>query len=374
MKKYMSVRKKAIFINNLKYKIEWKSIFSSLFNVGLLFEAVKIFFMILYRIKGWLSIFAGVWGYDESMGAYFLVNKLYDNGQGITYLWLLLIPDIIIIFFMIVWLLRKNAKRKLLIIEHSSLQKMKFTYSEKELEDYAIKKLQINQYETLNNPDLSLQEKVSKIINEIEKSLPEILKNVEKGYQVGYAGIANIPATFMLGYELGDENKRQYFHKFRKDADDDDFHLLKSEDRQLTFDKIETPNDLLRPGKILLLIQLTRPISNEDIQDVLEDNDYIIKYEIPKTINYDVVDSAQQINQYTEEILTYITGIQKNSNITEIKICVAASSSFIFGLGTKFSKTQNKDTVIFHFQNNTYPWGINVTKKIPVIKKFINNC
>jgi hypothetical protein len=364
LKKYMSVRKKAIFINRLKYKIEWKSIIVSLLNVEMLFEAVKMFFMILYKIKGWFSIFASVWGYDESTGVYFIVNKLYNNGR----VWILLIVDIIFIGLMIVWLLITNVKRKLLIIEHSSLQIMNFTYQEKELGDYAVKRLQINQYETLNNTDLSLQEKVTKIINEIEKFLPQILENVEKGYQVGYAGIANIPTTFMLGYELGDENKKWYFHKFRKDPDDD-FHLLKSEDRQLIFEKNEKPNDLSRPGKILLLIQLTRPISSEDIQDVLEDNDYIIKYEIPKTINYDVVDSAQQINQYIEDIITYITKIQKNSNITEIKICVAASSSFIFGLGTKFSKTQNKDTVIFHFQNNTYPWGINVTKKIPVIIK-----
>jgi len=365
----MNVRKKVGFINRLKYKIKWKSIIASVLNLGILFEAIKVFFMILYRIKGWLSIFAGVWGYDEKTGMYFLVNKIYDNGRGVSCLWLSLAVDIIIMSFMIIWLLRKNAKRKLLIIEHSSLQRMKFSYDNKELEDYAVKKVMIDPYETLNNPDLPLQEKVALVINEIDNSLPRILKNVESGYQVGYAGIANIPATFMLGYELGDENKKQYFHKFRSDSADDNFHLLKPEDRQLTFCKDEKLNDLSRPGKILLLIQLTQPIVEADLQDVIEDNDYIIKYEIPKTINFDIVDSAKQINQYAEVILAHITDIQKKSNITEIKICVAASSSFIFGLGTKFSKTQNKDTVIYHYQNNTYPWGINVTKKIPVIKK-----
>jgi len=103
-------------------------------------------------------------------------------------------------------------------------------------------------------------------------------------------------------------------------------------------------------------------------QSVLEDNNYIVKYEIPETVNYDVVDSLRQINDYTNQILSDIAEIQKNPNITQIKICVAASGSFIFALGTKFSKTQNKDVVIFHFQNDTYPWGINVTKKIPVIQ------
>ena len=85
------------------------------------------------------------------------------------------------------------------------------------------------------------------------------------------------------------------------------------------------------------------------------------------TISYDVVDSAHQINTYTNIILAKIAEIQKNPNITQIKICVAASSSFIFALGTKFSKTQNKDTIIFHYENNRYPWGINVNEHKPVI-------
>ena len=33
----------------------------------------------------------------------------------------------------------------------------------------------------------------------------------------------------------------------------------------------------------------------------------------------------------------------------------------------KEAETQNIDTIIYQFKNNTYPWGINVTKGIPVI-------
>jgi hypothetical protein len=248
---------------------------------------------------------------------------------------------------------------------------MNFTYDEKELGDFADKRLSINQYETLNNVNISIKEIVSLIITEIHSKIPEILNNVDKGYQIGYAGIANIPATFMLGYELGDENKKLLFHKRRDNAADDNFHLLKNEPRQLTFISHETKNDPTKSGEILLLIQLTQPIKDADYQGVLGDNDHIIKYEIPQTINYDVIDSSCQINDYTNKILSDIAEIQKNPNITQIKICVAASGAFIFALGTKFSKTQNKDTVIFHFQNDTYSWGINVTKKIPVVIKEI---
>lgn len=360
-----------IYIKKFKYKLKWAAIIGSLVNVGLLLYSIKIFFMILYRINGSGSLLASFCNYDEKTGYYFIINNIYNNGQGIKLLWLILIMDIVVIILMLLWLVKKNAKRKLLIIEHSSLQKMHFTYDEKELGDYADKRLSINQYETFNNRKIPTQGKVSLAITEINNKISEILDYVDKGYQVGYAGIANIPATFMLGYELGDENKKLFFHKRRDNAADDDFHLLKDDPRQLTFISHVTKNDPMKNGKILLLIQLTQPIKEADFQGVLEDNDYIIKYEIPQTVNYDVVDSSRQINDYTNRILSDIAEIQKNPNITQIKICVAASSAFIFALGTKFSKTQNKDIVIFHYQNDTYPWGINVTKRIPVVKEVI---
>ncbi|WP_027625584.1 SAVED domain-containing protein [Clostridium lundense] len=136
-----------------------------------------------------------------------------------------------------------------------------------------------------------------------------------------------------------------FFHKRRDNPVDDDFHLLKNEPSQLTFISHEEKNDSTKSGKILLLIQLTQPIKEADSQNVLEDNDY------------------------TNKTLSDIAEIQKNLNITRIKICVAASGAFIFALGTKFSKAQNKDTVIFHYKNDTYLWGINVTKKISVVKE-----
>lgn len=88
-------------------------------------------------------------------------------------------------------------------------------------------------------------------------------------------------------------------------------------------------------------------------------------------MNYNIVSMAGQINEYTNQILADIADIQKNLNITEIKIYVAASSSCIFALGTKFSKTQNIDTVIYQFDKNSYSWGINVTKRKPIIRKVI---
>ena len=333
---------------------------------------IKILIIILYITIGVGDFFINFLGIDKNKGPYYLINQIYNynNGTGIKIVCILFAVDIIIICIMFFLLILTNAKKKLLIIQHLSLQKMNFTYND-EIGNYKVKKIKINQYNILNDEAICLEKKINLLIQDVDKSSGEILSLVEKkGYQVGYSGIANIPATFMLGYELGDENKKIFFHKFRNNSYDDDFHILKNEQRQLNFTCTkEIKNNLSKTGKILLLIQLTQPIGDEDIKNILEENDYVIKFEIPMTINYDVVDSSHQINIYTNNILAKIAEIQKNPNITQIKICVAASSSFIFALGTKFSKTQNKETIIFHYENKTYPWGINVTKKEPVIIK-----
>lgn len=243
---------------------------------------------------------------------------------------------------------------------------MNFTYVDEELKEYNCKKYRIDQCEILNSTTLGLNEKVKKIIESVNYETKKIIEYIKKEYQVGYAGIANIPAIFMLGYELGDENKKLLFHKRRDRASDDDFHILQDEERIYDLKVLETENNENENGKLLVLIEFTQPIGDEDIKDVLENNDYILKYSLG-VINYDVVDTAKQINEYANKIVSDIAKIQKQSNIYEIKICVAASSAFIFALGTKFSKTQNIDTIIYQFKNNTYPWGINVTKGIPVI-------
>ena len=364
----MNVRKKVIYIKIRSYKIKWNKIISSILSIGVWFGSVKIFFMILYTLKGWLPWLMPLIDYSEDSKYYYVVNGVSKLQHGNVLLSIGLIVDMSVFVFITLLLLRQNASKKLLIIEHSSLQHLSFSYDKDELQDYAIDKLAINQYDTVSNDTLTLIEKISLLIDEIENSVIKINEYVKKDYQIGYAGIPvnNIPSAFLLGYELDDANKKLFFHKNRTSASDDNFHLLRDDSVNIKLHPEKKKNNPEEKGKILLLIQLTQPINEADIQNILEDNDYILKYEVPHNVNYDIVNTAGQISEYTNQILADIADIQKSPNIAEIKICVAASSSFIFALGTKFSKTQNIDTVIYQFDKNRYSWGINVTKRKPI--------
>lgn len=315
-------------------------------------------------------------GIDQDTGLYYGLTILSDKSKhSDSLMWALFLFLLFLIIIQIAYFLYENRLESILLIEHNSLNKMYFRINKECRNSYIIVPYKLNQYTTFNS-NLPLKEKLNIAITELENHIDKINDKIGEGkYWAGYAGIANIPMTFMLGFELGDENRKLLFHKYhgRKTSaklKDDSFHLLKEDERRFVFkNEIIEKSKLEKKGKLLLLIELTQPIREADYKAIQEENDYIIKFHIADTINYDVVDSSSQIDEYTDEILHWVAENQKNSNIVQIKICIAASSAFIFALGMKFSKTQNKETVIFHYEKDTYPWGVNVHKRIPVIIK-----
>ena len=314
----------------------------------------------------WLKIL----GIDKNNGLYYLVNNFIDFGdfQG-TFHWILLLGCIVVIVLQAIVFVSNNMQERLLIIEHNSLNQIGFKYDNDINNKYNVKKIRINQYDTFH-ANMPVEAMVAKAITEVDLKVKEIRKYISKGYSVGYAGIANIPTTFMLGYELGDENTKKYFHKYhgkknRSDLMDDKFHLLEEKVIRGTFPRevLQESKNMNQPANIVLIISLTQPIKETDYSAIIGENDYVYMYKSSDDIDYDVVDSETQIEEYTKQILTDIAEIQKRENINQIRICIAASSVFVFGLGTKFSKTQNKTTLIYHFERNGYPWAINVTAK-----------
>lgn len=370
----MNVRKRGIYIKKFNFKKMFKSLFGILSIPFSLFCIIDILYIKEIIGDTWIKIL----GIDQETGPYYGLTILANKWKhSDVFMWILVFAFFMIIIIQIVCFLYENRLEQILLIEHNSLNKMYFKINRECKDSYIIVPYRLDQYATFNS-NLPLEERLNIAISELENHVDRINDKIGKGkYWAGYAGIANIPMTFMLGYELGDENRKLLFHKYhgRKTPaklKDDSFYLLKEEVRRFAFkDEIIKKSDIEKKGKLLLLIELTQPIREADYKDIWEENDYIIKFHIADTINYDVVDSSNQIDEYTDEILHWVAENQKNPNIVQIKICIAASSAFIFALGMKFSKTQNKETIIFHYEKDTYPWGINVHKRIPVIIKEI---
>jgi len=364
------VKRKVIYIKRLNKRKVLKSIFR-LLTIPL---ALNIIIDIL-NIKeiigdGWIKIL----GLDKGSGIYYLLNEYINLEKGKElFLWLVFIAAMVIIIIHAIFFFLENRQERLLIIEHNSLNQTRYRYDDEVKNEYDIKRLKFNQYETFNS-NMPLEAMIIKSITETDLNVDKIKGFIAREYAIGYAGIANIPITFMLGFELGDENAKRFFHKYHgkgtnPELKDDKFHLLKAKTVRSSFE-LEVLQELIDPEResnIIIVVSLTQPIEKSDFSSIAGSNDYIYKYTSSDDIDYDVVDSETQIEQYADKILSDIAIIQKKKNVKQIRLCIAASGAFIFGLGTKFSKTQNIETVVYHFEKKQYPWGINVTKKTPVI-------
>lgn len=359
----MNAEKRVSSIKKINYK--------KLFKTAIDYFTITMAFTIIVDILNIFEIindtYFTVFGIDKTKGSYYLLNDILQANNII--LIIILFVMIIIIVIMLTVFIKNNIQERVLVICHNSVNAVRFNFTKEFKDEYAIKKLKFNQVKTFQL-DVSKDDMIQKVIKEVRHTSEEVRKYIDKSYSIGYAGIANIPSVFLLGYEIGDENKRKYFHIFRKGQNaDDKFHLLKESDLKdkFTAEYINRPSNPLEEGNILILIELTQYISESDYQNLKGTNDYVIKFASSNNIDYDIVDSVTQIEEYTEVILKEIMKLQKEKTIKEIHICIAASSAFVFALGTKFSSTQNIDTVVHHFENKNYPWGINISKKTPVI-------
>ena len=364
------MRKKAVYIKGFNLRKASKAV------VGLI--TIPLACKVLIDILNIKKVIGDKWihafGIDKKNGIYYILNKCIDLGEfQDSFYGIIIFLCISVIVVQILFFCKNNVQEKILLVLHNSLNQTNFRFDGELQNEYIVKKIRFNQYNTFHS-NLPMREMINRTITEVDLKVDDIRQYIDKGYNVGYAGIANIPATFMLGYELGDENAKVYFHKYHGrqtnfNFKDDKFHRLGKKNVRGSFEKeiLQESSDLSKPGNIVILISLTQPIKESDFVSITGDNDYIIKYTSSDKIDYDVIDSENQIDDYADQILYDIAEIQKENNIKQIRICVAASSAFIFGLGTKFSKTQNKTTIIFHFEKDNYPWGINVTEKKAMI-------
>lgn len=364
------MRKKVIYIKGFNLKKASGAVLSLLTIPASCKTMIEILHIKKLIGDKWIHVF----GIDKKNGIYYILNCCINFGkyQNLFYFGLFFLC-VLVIFIQIYVFCKNNFQEKLLVIMHNSLNETSFRFNNKIQNEYFVKKIKFNQYQTFHS-NLQMSELINRTITEVDLKAEEIRRYISKGYKVGYAGIANIPATFMLGYELGDENSKIYFHKYhgrltKSDFKDDKFYKLDKKEIRGSFEKeiLQESTNNKELGNIVLLISLTQPIEETDYKSIVGSNDYVYKYKTSDRVDFDVIDSENQIDEYADQIVTDIAELQKRPNIRQIRICVAASGAFVFGLGTKFSKTQNKTTIIFHFEKDKYPWGINVTDKKSLI-------
>lgn len=282
---------------------------------------------------------------------------------GVDFLWIIFFICVLLFGISIYSFYKDYCNNNLLLIEHNSLNAMNFKIDKSELKNYSIKELKLNQYQIMGDEKLNLGDKIAAAIDNQINFLEQVKNLLSKGYDIGYVGIAHTPFIFLLGFMLGDENSIKIFHKYRDGIKDDKFYLLSYLGYSERFRKNCVHKEKF--DTILLCIQTTFEILDDDIVHICEDNDYVLRY---STVNkeFDVINSTKQINDYVKSIKNDLHEICKLNNVKKIKICIASSVAFTFALAQSFSSNHDPEIEVFHFDTKDeqkYVWGINITKK-----------
>lgn len=188
----------------------------------------------------------------------------------------------------------------------------------------------------MENERLLLSDRIATAIKEQIDFLGQVREVIAKGYGLAYIGIAHTPLIFLLGFLIGDENNTKLFHRRRDDAGDDRFHLLSSINCSESLNKQcgELP---MKPfDTVLLCIETTFKILDDDIKHIRSDNDYVLRYSTANK-GYDVIYSVKQIKEYIRIIKKDLHDVFKSNNIKKVKICIASSVAFTFAFAQSFS-------------------------------------
>ena len=336
-----------------------------------LIPCMLFFILSILIIKGILSDFCiKAFSIDTDKGVFWILSKLSKVSiVRIDLLWVLFGICLTILLTGFYLKAKDYYKNKLLIIEHSSFNAMNFKIDEANLKDYSYNKLVLNQFETMEKAQSLLSDRIAIAIMDQIDFLKQIRKFVTKGYGLAYLGIAHTPLIFLLGFLVGDENNVKLFHKRRDDANDDKFHLLSSinysESLSRQCDEFATKSF----NTVLLCIETTFKITDDDIKCIRNNNDYVLRYATANK-GYEVIYSAKQINEYVKMIKDDLHSICISNHVKKIKICIASSVAFTFALAQSFSANHDPEIEVFHYDTKNvlkYSWGINITKKKAII-------
>lgn len=255
-------------------------------------------------------------------------------------------------------------KDKIFLIKHSSLNHMQIDIKKEENTEYQ----EFDFYQVHSLMQNAKKEEIEEAINECKECIKRVQTALSNKQHLGYAGIAHTPLIFFLGFKIGDENIVKLFHK-RRDNAEEKFRKLSNMEYAEQLKKSIVQSTDISGGRLILCISTTFEILRENIQCIVTSSDYVLSYQ---TVNlgYDVIYSSKQINDYVQKIHAEVHQICDEYHIAVIEICISSSVAFTFALAQTFSANHDPEIIVYNYVGQSevkYPWGINITKEIPVL-------
>lgn len=264
------------------------------------------------------------------------------------------------IFFLIMWLYRP----RLLLLKHVSFSPEIAGVEPDFLKEYYVKILEINEYQKMsqltNNSIITAIAFQDEIIEKVKLRI--------RNSNLCYYGIAHTPLVFRLGFKLGDQINLKFLHKLRSNES-----LFQEWTSVQTYAAIQSNefNKTVDSQELIVSISTSLEIKKEDLISLKPNNKHILMFKtnsfsFDNIINYVVAENCRN------NIMIEIRESVKKYHIKKIHLVISSSVAFTFFLGQAFSAQHDPITVVYHYQNNEYKWGICINE-IPENAVVINN-
>lgn len=226
---------------------------------------------------------------------------------------------------------------------------------------YRVQEMEINQCAAMKNTDT--------IVNAIidQDKVSESIQISRKSSSLCYYGIGHTPLVFRLGFKMGDQNNLMLLHKIR--TNDSKFEEWTEEGGYSTITLRES-NISVISSELIISVSTSLKISDRDLDSLQPGNKHILAFE-SNNISFDSITSYKCAESYRNTIMISIRDCVKKYGIQKIHLVISSSVAFTFFLGQAFSAQHDPITVVYHFQNGTYPWGICINE--PARKALVIN-
>jgi len=303
----------------------------------------------------WESVVIGI--IEKHLGAN--INSLSNTIGGLLLGLALLSWTIAIVFYWKTVYSKRNPQPKDISIYQHSIENI-------------VDKNPVSEDEELYEIDLRFELKDKSkygIIKAIEKqfdktmAIQETIKR-EKHLSMNYYGLASIPFTMLLGYNISDKYK-VVFNEWDNDqknwiclADGDDYPKIVVGSKN----SIERNTDA---GELIIRVNFTTRVEDEHIENLCLDVLNVIDFGV-KNPARGVIKSHSQLVDYQNKFRELLDSINANYlNVSKIHVFMSAQPSIVFTLGSKISERVDAEIVIYeHARQNEirYPWGLKLVK------------
>ena len=239
-------------------------------------------------------------------------------------------------------------KPRLFLIRHTSFSPNLGDIESDFLKNYYIKKINIDQTDMVKNSIPSID-----AILKQDNRAANLIRTC-KSSPLCYYGIAHTPLVFRLGFMLGDQSNIKLLHKRR--SNDSLFKEWNHEKDMFVITSNEL-NAQIDSNELIAAISTSQRITEQDIKALHPLDRHVIFFE-SNNIGFDCITSYEAAENAKNTIMQIIRDLAKKYSIQKIHLVIASSTAFTFFLAQSFSSQHEPVTIVYHYQNGTYPWGI----------------